>query len=115
MNFEKWLTHQLKKITFEEIVAFNFNLYEEEEEGSFSAQLVGCSHFDENNEDWACDTVFSSGEDLYYFSGNDWEEALDEFIETLKGYLENHPDSELLTNGRRVATGFVDGDLEIIV
>ena len=115
MNFKKWLSNQMEKIAFEGIVAFNFNLYEEENEGSFSAQLVGCSRFDENDEDWACSVVFSSDEDLYRFNSNDWEDALNEFIETLKEYLQNNPNSELLKSGKHIAVGFVDGDLEIIV
>jgi len=115
MDFEKWLSNQLEKITDEAIVAFNFNLYEEEDEGSFSAQLVGCPHFDEANEDWACRVVFSSGEDLFGFRSNDWEDALNEFIEELKRYIKNNPNSELQKNKRRIAVGFVDGDLEIVV
>ena len=115
-NFAKWLDKILKKNNFEDSVAFNFNLYEGE--GTFHIQLVSTSSFDENDEDWVCDEVYTSGENILIIprsaSGETWEEGLS-FCKTLaSNYLANGKLADKLKSKSAVGIGFVDGDIEIL-
>ena len=91
----------------EEVVAFNFNLYEDDEE---ELQIVGCPSYDANDSDWACDDIFSSEEDLFHFESEDWETALEDFQAILEEYLASGA-KNALTDSKYIAMGFVDGDL----
>lgn len=92
-----------------EAKALCLNLYESEEEGEFDAQLVACAAYDREDPDWACEDIYSTGEELFGFTAEDWEAALDLMLETM---------SEAIADGilpdaiEYVAVGFVDGDLE---
>ena len=103
-----WLTPQLQALPAE-AKSLCLNLYESEEEGEFDAQLVACAAYDREDPDWACEDIFSTGEELFGFSSEDWEAALDLMLETM---------SEAIADGilpdaiEYVAVGFVDGDLE---
>jgi hypothetical protein len=103
-----WLTPHLQALPTE-AKALCLNLYESEEEGEFDAQLVACAAYDREDPDWACEDIFSTGEELFGFSSEDWEAALDLMLETM---------SEAIADGilpdaiEYVAVGFVDGDLE---
>ena len=103
-----WLTPHLQALPAE-AKALCLNLYESEEEGEFDAQLVACAAYDREDPDWACEDIYSTGEELFGFSSEDWEAALDLMLETM---------SEAIADGilpdaiEYVAVGFVDGDLE---
>jgi hypothetical protein len=103
-----WLTPHLQALPAE-AKSLCLNLYESEEEGEFDAQLVACAAYDREDPDWACEDIFSTGEELFGFSSEDWEAALDLMLETM---------SEAIADGilpdaiEYVAVGFVDGDLE---
>lgn len=112
-DFAKWVKEQLKKGVPEEVKAFNFNLYESDEETEFDIQLVGCPQFDADNDDWACDEIFSSGEDLFRFKAEDWEKAEIEAQKIIMTYLESDNCDEVF-KGKHIAYGFVDGDLHLI-
>lgn len=108
--FSTWLDRVLSKITKESIVAFCFNLYEEDDT-AFSIQVVGCPSYDKQNDDWACNSAFSSKEDVFYFKSNDWNSALQEGIELVENYMRNGHYSSLLKEKEAICIGFVDGDL----
>lgn len=110
MLFEDWIEKQLLKPFPESVIAINFNLYETDDENLFDAQIVGCEHYDANDDDWACNTVFSSGEDLFQFRSDDWESALSDFKNILCNYLHTHPKTKL-NKFEHISFGFVDGDL----
>ena len=103
-----WLIPHLQALPAE-AKALCLNLYESEEEGEFDAQLVACAAYDREDPDWACEDIYSTGEELFGFSSEDWEAALDLMLETM---------SEAIADGilpdaiEYVAVGFVDGDLE---
>ena len=107
-NLIAWLTPHLQALPAE-AKALCLNLYESEDEGEFDAQLVACAAYDREDPDWACEDIFSTGEELFGFSSEDWEAALDLMLETM---------SEAIADGilpdaiEYVAVGFVDGDLE---
>ena len=103
-----WLTPHLQALPAE-AKALCLNLYESEEEGEFDAQLVACAAYDPEDPDWACEDIYSTGEELFGFSSEDWEAALDLMLETMGEAI---ADGILPDAIEYVAVGFVDGDLE---
>jgi len=105
-----WLTPHLQSLPAE-AKALCLNLYEGEEDGEFDAQLVACATCDREDPDWACpdNELYTTGEELFGFTAEDWEAALDLMLETLG---EAVADGILPDAIEYVATGFVDGDLE---
>ncbi len=114
MDFKAWLDGHLSGDIPAEVVAFNFNLYERMEDGVYDVQLVGCTAYDPDDADWACDTVFSTEEELYTFRSGEWEEAMEDFLATVKEYLANASADNRLLMAQYLTAGFVDGDLEVI-
>ena len=112
--FENWLNDVLKDNLSDNIVAINFNLYEDEND-KWSIELVGTSSFDENDEDWACDEVFTTRDNPYVLEmKSDWEGIQGIFIDKINNYLDNGKYADKLKHYKAVAIGFVDGDLSII-
>ncbi len=115
-KFNKWMDKILKKNEFPDSVAFNFNLYEGN--GTFHIQLITTSTFDENDDDWACDEVFSTGDDIYIIpqkiSGESWEEGLLFCKNLINNYLKAGKCSDKLKSKKAVGIGFADGDIEIL-
>lgn len=116
VNFENWLNLILEENSFDGVKAFSFNLYEDyrEDDTAFSVQLIGAPAFDADNSDWACEEVFSTGENLFQMPDcDDWEACLEVFKNIIDEYLNNGKYADVLLNAEAVAYGFVDGDLEI--
>src|SRR5262245_50712065 len=115
-EFNIWADRILARECRGTVVAYNFNLYEHESE--FAIQLVGTNSFDKSNEDWACDEVFSSGEDLFYLShatdGDRWESGLETAKSLVKNYLDFGKQAEVLKRSLGVGVGFVDGNIELV-
>lgn len=115
-SFSDWLDSVLAENTFAGVKAFNFNLYEDCENGNavFSVQLIGAPAYDAEDSDWACEEIFSTGENLFYISDcDDWDECLQIFADLLEEYFEKGKYANKLKDSEAVAYGFVDGDLEI--
>lgn len=113
--FFEWLDRILQTMPLpDEVVAVNFNLYEESEGLPFAVQIVGTVSFDAENDDWACDAVYSSEEDLFAFEAEEWENALELASQWVSAYVEEGAFSALLKGMEAVAIGFVDGDLEVL-
>jgi hypothetical protein len=55
-----WLDEVFSRTAPEGIVSVCFNLYEDGDD-SWSMEVVGCSSFDSNDPDWACDEVTDFG------------------------------------------------------
>jgi hypothetical protein len=115
-NFSIWLNNILENNDFSDVIAFNFNLYEGED--SFQVQLIGTDSFDENDDDWACDEVFTS-ENLFIIqrsiTGQKWDEGLAYIKKIVEEYLKSSSSSKVLKEKDAVAIGFVDGDLEVLL
>lgn len=76
---------------------------------------LGQQVFDEDDDDWACDEVFSNRETPLVWEENaDWETILSKVQEFIRRYLEHGEYSDLMKENQAVAVGFVDGDLEIV-
>ena len=50
---------------FYHTLPFLFRVNGESEDNPYSIQLVGADYFDEDSAAWACDTPYSSAEDLF--------------------------------------------------
>ena len=116
VQFNAWTDRVMSEIGSTPVVAYNFNLYEHEDE--FAIQLVGTRSFDLTNEDWACDEVFSSGEDLFYLPhaivGDKWQTGLNAAKSLVKNYLQHGQNAELMKSSRGVGVGFVSGNIALV-
>lgn len=112
----KWLDRALEQDVSDEVVAFCFNLYEDDD-NKWSMELIGTDSFDADDADWGCDEVtdFGTRENCYTWeSDRGWDEILSEMISILKSYLESGTYAALLKGRSGVGVGFVDGDIEIV-
>ena len=82
-------------------------------------ELVGCSQFDRDDPDWACNEVFEayprSIDIPASVSGPTWELCLKNMMPLVAEYLERGSQgAHVLKAAKGVGIGFVDGDLELI-
>lgn len=109
--FSAWLDETLSQELPENIVAFLFNLYEDED-ASWSAELVGTGSFDPTSEDWAGDEVFTNRETpLCWTDDKDWEEVQEDAISWIRDYLSCGQYRRILREAIALGVGFVDGDI----
>ena len=115
-EFYSWTDRILLENTDTPVAAYNFNLYEHEH--AFMMQLIGANSFHRSDTDWACDEMFSSGEDLFALPhslvGSDWREGLRCAKDLVRKYLDNGKQAERLKMSHAVGIGFVDGDVELL-
>ena len=98
-EFKAWVEKYLVDLP-EDTVAINFNLYEREE--VYSVQLIATDEFDEEDEDWACEEVFSTEDDLFVIlmveDIEDWEDALVYIKGLIEEYLKVSSYKSILKN-----------------
>ena len=117
--FADWLNSLLEKDVPENTKAYNFNLYEEEDE-TYGIQLIASDRFYENDGgEWACSEIYSSEEDIFYIDHSDEKNAdrqrgMEFICSLINEYLKNGKYSDKLKNSKAVGAGFVDGDIEIL-
>ena len=113
-EFEAWLDAALEADLPEDIAAFNFNLYEDDEY-LWSIELIGASRFDAEDPDWACDELFTNREEpLSWSAETDWETVLETMTQYVEKYLEDGKYADILKDSDAVGIGFVDGDITIV-
>ena len=81
-------------------------------------EVIGCSAFDSEDPDWACDEVTDLGTREEPFAWTDdsiWEKVLSDATRLLYQYIQEGSASEYLQSLDGVAVGFTDGDLNILV
>ena len=114
-EFKAWVEKYLVDLP-EDTVAINFNLYEREE--VYSVQLIATDEFDEEDEDWACEEVFSTEDDLFVIlmveDIEDWEDALVYIKGLIEEYLKVSSYKSILKNLQGIGVGFVDGNVELL-
>ena len=109
-DFFEWLDLILKNELNSEIKAINFNLYEDTD-NKWSVELVGTFSFDKDNDDWACDEVFTTRDQPFVIEcESDWKLVETFFIGLVNEYLS----SGKLKEYQAIGIGFVDGDLQIL-
>lgn len=117
--FADWLNSLLEKDMPENTKAYNFNLYEEEDE-TYGIQLIASDRFYENDGgEWACSEIYSSEEDIFYIDHSDEKNAdrkrgMEFICSLINEYLKNGKYSDKLKNSHAVGAGFIDGDIEIL-
>lgn len=117
--FADWLNSLLEKDMPENTKAYNFNLYEEEDE-TYGIQLIASDRFQEDDGgEWACSEVYSSEEDIFYIDHSDEKNAscqrgMEFICSLINEYLENGKYSDKLKSSNAVGAGFVDGDIEVL-
>ena len=113
-DFADWLDRYLEEGLPEDTAAVNFNIYEETD-FHWSVQLIAAGSFDPQDDQWACEEIFSTGEDLFAWRQEaQWEEIL-EAAKALAGrYLAEGKHAAALKDCSAVTVGFVDGDLEML-
>ena len=85
---------------------------------SWSLEVVGCSSFDSEDPDWACDEVtdFETRDEPFAWTEEAiWEKVLSDVTKLLYQYIQEGKASEYLNSLDGVAVGFADGDLNILV
>lgn len=113
-EFANWIDKVLAIDLPEETVAIGFNLYEETDK-HWSIQLVATDRFDMEDEDWVCDEVFTTGENLYSWQEKtNWESILEKAKMVLIRYLEEGMYAEKIKQFEGIGIGFVDGNIEIV-
>ena len=113
-DFEKWLDSIFTSKLDSTIIALNFNIYETP--NSYDIELIGSDEFDEEDEDWACNTVFSSNT-MFEIENNtfsNWESALEFISGLIKEYLNNGNNSNYIKSFKGIGVGFIDGDIDIL-
>lgn len=111
-KFETWVNSVLVNGLPQKSKAIGFNLYEDCNL-NWSIQMIATATFDE--EDWMCDEVFTTGENLFSWRENtNWEHILEQGINLVKEYLKNGKYADMLKGYDGVGIGFVDGDVEIV-
>ena len=113
-KFKKWLDNILKTKLPAGVIAINFNLYEDGD-NKWSIELIGASSFDEENEQWACDEIFTTRDNPFVFiEESDWKIIEIIYTNLINEYLENGKYSNILKQYTAIGIGFVDGDLNIV-
>ena len=74
--------------------------------------------FDEEDEDWACEEIFSTEDDLFVVpiieDIKSWEDALVYIKGMIEKYLKISNCKDILENLQGICVGFVDGDIELL-
>jgi hypothetical protein len=118
IEFEKWLSKLLENDMPDNTAAYNFNIYEEEDE-TYGVQLIASDEFSEEDDDWACSEIWSSEEEIFYIDHSDEKDAdrergLEFISQLISDYLEKGEKADKLKAVKAVGAGFVDGDLKIL-
>ena len=115
-EFVKWLDSVLdENMPFKGAKGICFNLYEEGDD-EWSVQLVATSRFDMDDDDWACDEIFSTEENLYIWKEKaKWEDIQSEASGWVMEYLESGKHAEEFKPFEGLGVGFVDGDITLFL
>lgn len=111
-----WLDDIFNKNIPDSVVSICFNLYEDCDD-SWSLEVVGCSSFDSDDPNWACDEVtdFETRDEPFVWTDEaNWEKVLDDITKLLYKYIQEGKASKYLNSLKGLAVGFVDGDLNIL-
>ena len=112
-----WLDGVFDRSIPDGVVSVCFNLYEDGD-NIWSLEVVGCSSFDSEDPDWACDEVtdFETRDEPFTWTEEAiWEKVLSDITKILYQYIQEGKASGYLNSLDGVAVGFADGDLNILV
>lgn len=113
-DFSSWLDNAMNGGISKESAAAYFCLYEEHGEHLWAVQFICTECFDPDDDDWACEEVFTTGEDLFRWDTDlEWEDAQITAEKLVEKYLSEGKYSETLKALHGVGVGFTDGDITI--
>ena len=104
-KFIEWAENALQDAELSNVVALNFNLYEDQD-SFWAVEIVGTSSFDENFV--TRDNPFTWEEET------DSDAILKEVTEWIGDLLDGTVLMEMLDRLQGIGVGFVDGDIEIV-
>ncbi|MGQ7947569.1 hypothetical protein [Flavobacterium sp. WC2509] len=111
--FNDWLDQILKtEKPNADIQAYYFGILETED--GYETYLVGSEEFDEEDEDWACNTDFEPKNKYLTLGQNgvDWELILADVKKNIENYIQSpNFKNSFLEKAKAIATGFDGGDL----
>jgi hypothetical protein len=111
--FNDWLDTILKtEKPNADIIAYYFGILETT--NGYETYLVGSKEFDEEDDDWACNSDFEP-ENKYLKigqKGTDWKLILEDVQQHIENYTHTlNFENSFLEKAKAIATGFDDGDL----
>ena len=97
-----------------DIVAFNFGLFESENE--YCIYMIGSRFYDEFDDDWACDIDFEPNRKYLMLTSESiqnmsWEKILYEVKNVISSFITANACKLPLFVGKIITIGFDDGDL----
>lgn len=114
IDFINWAEKELSSVNLEDIVALKFNI-SESGKSQWLINIVGTASFDEVDEDWACDEIFTDRNHPYiWLEENGREKILNEVIGWVCCLTERKMVAELMDYIQGIGVGFVDGHIAII-
>ena len=113
-QIEDWLLElSHNEVIPENIVALNFGIFESE--NGYCVYLIGSESYDVDDDDWACDEVFTTRDQPFVIEcESDWELVETFFISLVNEYLSSGKYAGKLKEYQAIGIGFVDGDLQIL-
>lgn len=113
-SFFSWLDGIFSADIPDEVVAINFNLYDDSND-KWSVEFVGAGSFDAENSDWACDEIVTSREYPFIINKSaNWQEIQQLAEKYISSYMDKSKFSDKLKSYAAVGVGFVDGDISIL-
>lgn len=113
-EISNWLDSIIKEEHVpESIIVLNIGIYEAEE--GYCLYLTGHEEYDEDNDSWAEESAYESPKYCHVHVDMEWKDFLENTVSILKEYFSITKASKGLFDGKKVTTGFDDGDLVRIV
>ncbi len=113
-KFEEWLNGILDRGLPNNTVGVGFNIYEENNK-YWSIQIIATDVFTADDDDWMCEEIFSSEENLFRWQSEEgWTGILKWVIHLVSTYLDSGKYGNMLREYKGIGVGFVDGDIEMV-
>ena len=115
-NFHAWLDETFAGSVPADVVAFNVNLTDR----PFSAEVVGSTYFDPEDEDWACEEAWTPNRPTAFAFPDDawripWTERLTAIESLLRQWMQAaSPAAAKVLDADAFAVGFVDGSIVVL-
>jgi hypothetical protein len=115
-NFHAWLDETFAGRVPANVVAFNVNL----NDSPFSAEVVGSTYFDPEDEDWACDEAWTPNRPTGFAFPEEaelipWTDRLTEVESLLRQWLHaGSPAAAKVLGADAFGVGFVDGSVVVL-
>ena len=114
-KFCSWLDAILENPLPKNTKGICFNLYKEVMPNFYGVQFIATGTFNLKDDEWACDSILSSEENIYYLVNRNGQHAVEKEINGLiESYLKKGKFALALKNCDGIGFGFVDGDLTIV-